>query len=532
MKILLSIPNPNDGTAYYRALPYYKLGHEITTHNPVEGFSLDEIYNVDVVFFQRPANQIQVTNIEICKKYNIPVIVDYDDYGFDIDETNPAYEFYSRDDKQACMKECIKLADVVTVSTQYLKECLLEIVPNANITVIPNAADDSKFSVEPSYHERNKVILLRGGGSHGKDWEEYKDAIIQIMEEHPDYTLAVMGFHPEWLRQIKNVKYFKFSDILTYFDTLMQLKPELMIVPLQDTKFNRCKSNIAWIEGTLAGATVLATDLPEFKSNGCYDVTPKTIYKELDFLINLFKESHRESLTHIIACSSIPRLSQVNELRKDLIESLTTSAKKYAPNTKQHPKATDQEFLEYAMSHGHTQDDPRYQEAHAKAVNYLFEYTNPKYVFEIGFGTGATLVEFLKKGVMAYGVETNPYSYQYFIDRYPMYRHQVACEDVTKEGIEVAGEKGDLLLSIEVFEHINMPEEWWDSFLKDLSKKFKYFYFSSTPYSDPDSFMEFWGHCNVRRTTEWISLFERNGWKFEKQPRILTDWDLIFRSEP
>lgn len=527
-KILLSIPNPNDGTAYYRALPYLKLGHQTYIHNPTAGLSLDELYDTGVAFFQRPANQIQVTNIEICKKYRVPVIVDYDDYGFEIDEENPAFEFYFRDDKRACMKACLQLADAVTVSTEYLKECLLEIVPTANIVVIPNAVDDEKFSLEPSYHQRDKVILLRGGGSHKKDWEEYKNDIIKIMEEHPDYTLAVMGFHPEWLRQIKNVKYYRFTDIVTYFDTLVQLKPQLMIVPLQDTKFNRCKSNIAWIEGTIAGAGVIATSLPEFYSSSCFTMFPMSCYHKVKYLLN--QGQHIEDV-YVHSCSLLPRLSQINELRKDLIEKLTTPAKKYTPITLTHPKATDAEFLEYALSRGHTQDDLKYQEAHTKAVEYLFDYTNPKYVFEIGFGTGATLVEFLKKGVMAFGVEPNPESYKYFLDRYPMYAGMVSCEDVTKEGVQILGEKGDLLISIEVFEHINMPEQWWNEFIKDLSTKFKYCYFSSTPFSDPDSFMEFWGHCNVRRTSEWIDLFERNGWKFEKQPRILTDWDLIFRSQ-
>jgi 2-polyprenyl-3-methyl-5-hydroxy-6-metoxy-1,4-benzoquinol methylase len=529
-KILIISPNPSDGTAMYRASPYRRLNVDIATP---KGIYLDwpELYDVDVVFFQRPASQVDVLNIETCKRFNKPVIVDYDDYSFEVDDRNPAFDYYERDAIKSVVKTILKQADAVTVSTQGLKDALLEQVPEAKIQIIHNAVDDKIFSLEPSYHERNKIILLRGGGSHDKDWTEYKDGILQILREFPDYTLAVMGHQLPWFREIPDnqLKVYKFTDIPSYFDLLMQLRPEIMIVPLQDTKFNRCKSNIAWIEGTLAGAAVIAPDLPEFSKNeGCLTVANKTNFVA-QLIANLF-DKFTSQVFYETSLKEIPRLSEINELRIDLIENLTRSTKKYSPKTLTATSpATDEEFHNYSLSHGHTQDFHQYQQAHSSAAEWLVKTLKPKTALELGCGTGATLVELLKRGVMAYGLELNPKSYEYFKEHHPMYGNQIYLGDFTKEPIE-NDVPGDLLLSIEVFEHIDQPEEWWNSFIKDLSTKFRHFYFSSTPYSDSEYFESWWGHINLRKPSEWIKLMESNGWKYSTNPRLLTSWDMIFDS--
>lgn len=528
-KVLIISPNPSDGTSFYRAFPYHRLDVDITTP---KGIYLEwcDLYNVDVVFFQRPASQVDVINIETCKRFNKPVISDYDDLATEVDDRNPAYEFYERDAIKAVIRTILRISDYVTVSTQGLREALLEQVPEANIRIIPNAVDDKMFSLEPSYHERNKIILLRGGGSHDKDWTEYKDGILAILREFPEYTLAVMGHQLPWFKEIPDsqLKVYKFTDIPTYFDLLMQLRPEIMIVPLQDTKFNRCKSNIAWIEGTLAGSRVFATGLPEFLYN-----TVCTLFFHNEELIRVVSWSinNKKSDNYLSSLDALPRLSEVNELRKDLIEECLNLAKKYSPKTLKAPKpATDEEFHNYSLAHGHTQDFHQYQQAHAGTADWLVKTIRPKTALELGCGTGATLVELLKRGVMAHGWELNPLSYKYFQDHHPMYANQIHLVDFTKEPIET-DEPADLLLSIEVFEHINMPEEWWNSFISDLSTKFRHFYFSSTPYSDSEYFDGWWGHSNLRKPSQWIKLFESNGWKYSTNPRLLTSWDMILDSK-
>jgi hypothetical protein len=58
------------------------------------------------------------------------------------------------------------------------------------------------------------------------------------------------------------------QGIPRYFQNLSLLKPNFLVVPLENTVFNRCKSKIAWLEATRAGAVCLASGLDEFKKLG------------------------------------------------------------------------------------------------------------------------------------------------------------------------------------------------------------------------------------------------------------------------
>lgn len=531
-RLLWHVPCPSDGTSLYRSIPYKRIDEvELVPINVNDKTTWETLYDIDVCFFQRPANQVEVRMIEACKRFNKPVIVDYDDFTLEISNpTNPAVEHYEKDAIKATIIESLKLADVVTVSTKALKSAFLEYVPEANIKVVPNAIDDKMFHVKPGYHERSKTILMRGAGSHKFDWELYSGGIKRILKEFPDYTLAVMGYHPEWLREIpaNQIKYYNFSDIPTYFQTLMHLRPEVMIVPLVDDKFNRCKSNIAFYEGVVAGAVVLAPNLPEF--DGAIRFESNDDLFDQFIAIAAIRDTPEYMEIHKDQINYVRNLSSVNEFRRDIIEQLKNSAKKYQPQLPKLQTATSTEFHHYNLSHGNTQDDPGYQQGHSNAAEWLIKNLRPKTAVEYGCGTGGTLVELLKRGVMAYGLEYNPLCVEYFKEHHPMYAAQIKQFDITKEVVE-GDTVCDLGMSIEVFEHIKMPEEWWESFILDLSNKYRNFYFSSTPYHTTESFDYFWGHINIRRTTDWIKLFENSGWKFDRQPKILTGWDLLFTSK-
>lgn len=519
---VLAIPSDRTfATSWYRIAPFHKLDAEIVS--PTGGqFSWEDLVNIDILIVQRPATQNEVHWIETAKKYNKPVLLDYDDDPTCLNPDNPVYDIWNRDDKQACVKEAIKLADITMVSTQALKESLKELVPSADIRVVTNAIDDDLFDLTPSDHERDNIILMRGGSSHGNDWKDYKNQIIKFLKMNPDWKLAVMGFHPPWMKEIpeEQMLTFEFTDIPTYFDTLMQIKPKIMLVPLQDNKFNRAKSAIGAYEGSVAGAVVLASSLPEFVKSKAIDINL------LPFISSFFLQIDYEKQLGVV-----PRLSQVNELRKDILEELQKKKRKYKPYTLKLESATDKEFVEYAQSHGHTQDFKPYQEAHQHLVEQLIKLVNPKTVVEYGCGPGGTLIEFLKRNVVATGLELNPEFVKYFKENYPIYENQIHCLDFTKEPIESVDEPCDLGISIEVFEHIAMPEEWWNQFILSLSKTYRHFYFTSTPYRNTKAFEEFWGHVNVRRTSSWIKLFEDNGFKFLSNPKMIVNWDLLFESK-
>jgi hypothetical protein len=529
MKMLLHRPMV-DGTSFYRSMPWRRIkGLEIRQVEMNKDLTWETLYDIDVCFFQRPCTQPEVRAITAAKKFNKPVIVDYDDYTLEISNyTNPAVDFYEKESTKACIRECIRMADVVIVSTEGLKHALLEDVPKANIEVVPNAMDDKLFSCEPVKGPRNNTILLRGAGSHKFDWETVIPLVKEALAAHPDYTLSVMGFHPPWLRDIPNsqLRMYEFKDIPDYYNTLFQLRPKFMVVPLVDDKFNRCKSAIAGFEGCLAGAMVFSTPLPEFKKYG---------YEPLEDLLWYMQADDQTVLrNHQMQCDLVPRLSIVNEHRLNILRSLRRRL--YQPRMVNIPVATAQEFHDYELAHGHNQEDIHYQTAHHGFVKWLIKRIQPETAVEFGSGTGGTLYFMLKEDILATGLEINPISIEYFRGAHPIYADKIQQVDFTKEPIEVkvqtarGEQKCDVGLSIEVFEHIDMPEADWDKLIKHLSTQFKYFYFSSTPYRGTEAFDKFWGHINIRKTSDWVKLFERNGWQLVEHPMVLTGWDCLFKS--
>jgi hypothetical protein len=530
-RILVVHPEKADGTSYYRAWnPLSRLSNVELVEPKKDVLSWATLADIDIVFYQRPCTQFDVVQLDLVKSCRKPIWVDFDDNGFSVPEDNLAHNFYIRDDKQACMRAIIKLADIITVSTPALKEALQEQVPTANITIIPNAVDDNLFVVEPLIHQREKVILMRGASGHKNDWGMYKDTILDILRDYPEYKLAVCGFHPEWLSEVPDsqLRLYQFSSIPEYFETLMQIRPEIMIVPLIDNDFNKSKSAIALFEGVLAGAAVTAASLPEFNK---YRSLPFSNPIELYDNVRTFIDCPQvREYYYVNQVNILPRLSYVNELRKDVIEYLCKLDKKIKPINLKSDPATDKEFYEYALSRGHTQDNPVYAKGHKSAAEWIINNINPRTVVEYGSGPGATLTELLKSGVMAYGLEINPYLVNYFKENYPMYESQVTLCDFTKEPIEVDS-PCDLGISIEVLEHIDMPEEWWNQFITDLAKKYRKFYFSSTPFYTTAYFDRYWGHCNIRKASSWVKLFTSNGWKYEGNPKVMTSWDLLFSSK-
>jgi 2-polyprenyl-3-methyl-5-hydroxy-6-metoxy-1,4-benzoquinol methylase len=528
-KILVVAANPQDGTSFYRAVgPLSKLeGVDLVYSKEVNWAVLSSI---DILFMQRPAAQVNVQMIDDAKRFNIPVWCDWDDDGFHLEPHNPAYEYFQSDEKLAALRECLRLADICTVTQAHLRDVFLKEVPDANIVIVPNAVDDTLFSLEPSYHQRNKIIAMRGGSSHEKDWELHKDVILESARKHPDWTWAIMGYHPEWMNQIENIRIYQFEDIPRYFQKLMELRPAIGLVTLTDTLFNRSKTNIAFQELTLAGATVIASNLPEFFTYGCMQFgNAAHLDRTIDCLIE--GEELRMEL-YQMAITGLLRLSDVNNIRIGVINELTKNKKVYHPAKIELPTFTDKQFHDYELSHGMTPDLEQYQQLNEKTARWIIETMNPKNALELGCGVGGTLHELLKRGVNAFGFELNPHSVKYFQDHYPIYRHQIIQADITTEPVLVDDEKGgDLVYSIECFEHITMPEDWWIKYLNDLSLKFRHFYFTSTPFYTVESFDRAWGHNNIRLMSRWKKLFEMSGWELINSPKITVPWDLYFKSK-
>lgn len=540
IKILLHCPIASDATSFYRGFgPFNRLekdNPEIQIVNGSDNFEYNwhTLQNIDIIFLQRPSTSECLNIIMMAKRHNKPVWIDYDDDYIKIPKTNPRHDLYKDNIRQVQIRECMQLADVITVSTEYIKNCIEEEVKTkAEIIILPNATDFRLFTSSPV--PKNKIVLWRGGDTHVRDVEVYEDAVKECFDKHPEYTWVFYGHKFDWM--IKHamesgcpgrIQTYEFTDLMGYFKNIMQIRPEIMIVPLEDNDFNRAKSTISWQEGTMAGATVMASALPEFiNSKGC------AVFENQEEFIKAFEtlatsQEVRKEL-FIESIKNIPNLSNINKKRLEIIESIRLNRKKFAPRLVEIEPWDDKIFFEHALLFGNIQEIEQYKSGHHRVADWLINKLAPESMIEFGCGPGPMLERFLINNVPSLGLEINDYFIEYFQQRNPVFEDRIMKCDFANQEFDL--EATDLGISIEVFEHIDKPEEWWNEFILKLAKQMKYFYFSSTPNQSSVEFDKQWGHVNVRQIEAWIDLFERNGWKLIEKPKQICSWDLLFESD-
>jgi len=263
MKILFLTINSSDSCAFYRSAGIVpdlrrKTDHNITlTQWDQVNVNWSLITQFDLIMMQRPFSKESHNLCGYIKQCNIKLWIDYDDNLFALNPENPTYYIYNNPEIQANIKGILKLADAVSVPTEYLRQAYTEF--NKNIFIIPNAFNDLLF-VRPELKPRTNHCVWRGPEAHIFDLMTFSKEINRCTTEFPEWRFMFMGFSPWFLTNTANKGHVPSMDIVIYFKTLYDMAPSCMHVPLHDNTFNRAKSNIAAIEGSYAGAVCVVPD--------------------------------------------------------------------------------------------------------------------------------------------------------------------------------------------------------------------------------------------------------------------------------
>lgn len=284
IRVAHHVPSPHDGTAYYRSIGP---NHALEATKPKEFFfsepgtlkewSWPTLTKYHLAFFQRPSTQNELDAINMCRSAGVPVIVDYDDNLFEVPTDNPVHEFYRNAGTQKVVAQCIASATVVTVSTLELKRRFQ--LPgkelNKHVFVVRNSINDVQHpaikNALAAKHapQTNPTILWRGSNTHMRDLMEYGEPILEVAHQEgrkpPTFTFA--GYNPWFLTERmkpKQAVVMPLTSVGEFMNALIGIAPEIGIVPLHNSGFNRAKSNIAWLEMTLAGAACLVPEWEEW----------------------------------------------------------------------------------------------------------------------------------------------------------------------------------------------------------------------------------------------------------------------------
>lgn len=200
-------------------------------------------------------------------KYGKPFVSEFDDYIFSIPRANRASACYKPGgDLTRIALAQMKLSDALVVSTPYLKELYQPI--NPRVHVVENAIDLSLWRRDSSPAPQRVTIGWMGGGTHNEDHGMIKDAVMEVLEKNPGVRFHYIsgGPVPDFFKGVKGIQWdHEFKAIDKYPRWISRQKFNVGIAPLVDNNFNRCKSNLRWLEYSAMGIPTVASPVTHFK---------------------------------------------------------------------------------------------------------------------------------------------------------------------------------------------------------------------------------------------------------------------------
>jgi hypothetical protein len=320
--IIVFTPEEADGCSWYRSFGVLGFLPDVQIHR-ANTVTWATFANMDIAFFQRPYNRKHLMVVELAKQMGCKVWVDYDDLLTEVPRSNPAHDIY----KDNCVHTLVRIADIITTSTNGLAARLARCGTDVKINVIPNAYNDF---VLPTKFERlthlHPIVMWRGTKSHQGDLSAYANQLSDTIHTYPETEFTFVGYDPWMIDHSGNMTVHDTIPLFGYFNFLIDSAPDILIVPLEDNAFNLCKSNIAQLEVARCGATVIGPSWLQWDR----ELTHMVYYdhcKDLSSAIQRAKDERAEMSEDDLRARwedglDRNRLSKVNELRTEVIEEL------------------------------------------------------------------------------------------------------------------------------------------------------------------------------------------------------------------
>ena len=192
--------------------------------------------------------------MRFARMMKIPVVVDIDDLLTDLPQQHR--ERRRNEDMKSALVKHLREADVVAVTTDALKNTLKAY--NPNVHVLPNLIDENVWTCTGT-RRRSKIeeVVIGFGGTitHDYDFACAVPAIRHVLAKYPGRVrIKLIGCAPAELAGIAGVEHIApIRSYRKYARTLYESGFDLMVAPLEDNQFNRCKSNIKFLEYSICG---------------------------------------------------------------------------------------------------------------------------------------------------------------------------------------------------------------------------------------------------------------------------------------
>ena len=243
--------------------------------------------------------------LNLREKFGMRWVVDMDDNFFDVSKDNPGADKAVQ--AKRYIERCLSLADGLTVSVPSLKK--LYAPYNNHIYVMPNGLDFYKpymgndpitgKGTKKSWEElrtkkrkKNKRVRIGWEGAYGHraDLSLVAPVIAQLQKDY-EIDFVTFGWNPPNIKS----EWHDWVGFPAYPEKLASLNLDIGVAPLVDSGYNRCKSNLRYLEYSALGIPTVLSPTENQKGMVALEAsTPFEWYNHLEKLI--LDEQYRKEL--------------------------------------------------------------------------------------------------------------------------------------------------------------------------------------------------------------------------------------------
>lgn len=287
-------PADRGGCAFYRMWsPYWAIRSALRNTNFIE----TNKFVVDTNFFRSMRHvmvqrQVDDAQHDYFLKFITPLSKVYGFWtSYNIDDAvgkntipkyNKAWPHYQEDRFQQNIKNMLGISDFIILTTETIKQYYVDEfgADPAKCLVIPNyiprwwageCFNIDKTMLNYKEHKSRPRIAFTSSTSHfditgrNNGIDDFSHIIDFIASTTKKYEWCFIGNVPAQLQHLAaqgKITVYRGSDIMNFLREVSSKNFNLVVAPLQDNVFNRCKSNIKLIENWSLGIPCIAQDLP------------------------------------------------------------------------------------------------------------------------------------------------------------------------------------------------------------------------------------------------------------------------------
>jgi len=279
LRIFILCSNTNDACAQIRLCrplshleKQGKLAMKIFPLNKKHPPSFDNLDWADLVIFQRTRSFFWKPYLKYAKEKKIPVIYEIDDNLLELPPRHPQYSYWKKIKNNPKYTWYLRNADGITTTTRPLAYYLKKF--NENVFLLPNYIDSTLRPTQDMETENKNsdgktfTVGYAGSITHSYDFEPICSALKKINKLFSKkIQFHFIGFAPSKLLKETNLIFDgRCIPYYDYLNNLHQKKIDLGLAPLIDNSFNECKSNIKFLEYTLAGIPGVYSKVGPYKN--------------------------------------------------------------------------------------------------------------------------------------------------------------------------------------------------------------------------------------------------------------------------